>query len=62
MLVESVKVMLNGAYLQEGLDFLLAHKQGQSKVELRRAPAAGAQLVALRVPARERARASAFGI
>jgi hypothetical protein len=58
MLVESVKVMLNGAYLQEGLDFLLAHKQGQSKVELRRAPAAGAQLVALRVPARERARSA----
>ena len=33
MLVETVKVMLNDVYLQEGLDFLLAHKHGLSKVE-----------------------------
>jgi hypothetical protein len=57
MLVETVKVMLNGVYLQEGLDFLLAHKQGQSKIELRRAPAPGSSLVVLRGPAREPARA-----
>src|SRR5437660_2564350 len=55
MLVETVKVMLNDVYLQEGLDFLLAHKHGQSKVELRRAPRPGDRLVVLRVPARERA-------
>jgi hypothetical protein len=53
MLVETVKVMLNDVYLQEDLDFLLAHKEGQSKVELRRAPNAGDRLVVLRVPARE---------
>jgi hypothetical protein len=57
MLVESVKVMLNDIYLQERLDFLLAHKQGESRVELSRAPAAGTRLIALRVPARESARA-----
>jgi hypothetical protein len=58
MLVESVKVMLNGVYLQEGLglDFLLVHKQGQSKVELRQAPPPGTHVVALRVPARASAR------
>src|SRR3981081_319751 len=56
MLVETVKVMLNDVYLTEGLDFLLAHKHGESKIELRRAPAAGSSLVVLRVPARERAR------
>jgi len=55
MLVETVKVILNDVYLQEGLDFLLAHKQGQSKVELRRAPRAGDKLVVLRVPARKSA-------
>jgi hypothetical protein len=53
MLVDTVKVMLNDVYLEEGLDFLLRHKDGQSKVELRRAPAAGSSLVVLRVPARE---------
>jgi hypothetical protein len=53
MLVETVKVMLNGTYLQQDLDFLLAHKDGQSKVELRRPPRAGDSLVVLRVPARE---------
>jgi hypothetical protein len=43
--------MLNGVYLQEDLDFLLvAHKHGDSKVELRRAPQSGDQLVVLRVP------------
>jgi hypothetical protein len=51
MLVETVKVMLNDVYLQDGLDFLLAHKHGQSKVELRRAPRPGDRLVVLRVPA-----------
>src|SRR5438270_12935848 len=55
VLVDTVKVMLNDVYLQEGLDFLLAHKQGQSKVELRRAPRPGDTLVVLRVPAREHA-------
>jgi hypothetical protein len=53
MLVETVKVMLNGVYLQADLDFLLAHKNGQSKVELRRPPQAGDSLVVLRVPSRE---------
>jgi hypothetical protein len=53
MLVETVKVMLNGLYLQQDLDFLLAHKNGQSKVELRRPPKAGDNLVVLRVPSRE---------
>src|SRR3981081_4514955 len=57
MLVETVKVMLNDVYLQEGLDFLLAHKHGQSKVELRRAPPAGDKLIVLRVPAHEPASA-----
>jgi hypothetical protein len=55
MLVETVKVMLNNVYLAEGLDFLLAHKNGQSKVELRRPPRPGDTLVVLRVPARESA-------
>jgi hypothetical protein len=58
MLVETVKVMLNDVYLEEELDFLLAHKHGQSKVELRRAPAPGDRLVVLRVPARASAAAS----
>jgi hypothetical protein len=53
MPVETVKVMLNGVYLQEGLDFLLAHKHGESKVELRRPAQAGDNLVVLRVPAHE---------
>jgi hypothetical protein len=53
MLVETVKVMLNGVYLQQDLDFLLAHKHGESKVELRRAPQPGDSLVVLRVPARQ---------
>jgi hypothetical protein len=53
MLVETVKVMLNGVYLQQDLDFLLAHKNGQSKVELRRPAQAGDSLVVLRVPSRE---------
>ncbi|HEV7663794.1 MAG TPA: hypothetical protein VGQ62_09690 [Chloroflexota bacterium] len=53
MLVETVKVMLNGVYLEQDLDFLLAHKNGQSKVELRRPPKAGDSLVVLRVPARQ---------
>ena len=57
MLVDTVKVMLNDVYLQEGLDFLLAHKHGESKVELRRAPAPGDRLVVLRVPARASAAA-----
>jgi hypothetical protein len=57
MLVETVKVMLNDVYLQEGLDFIVGHKQGQSKVELRRAPPAGSRLVVLRVPARQTPRA-----
>ena len=52
MLVESVNVMLNDVYLLEGLDFLLAHKHGQSKVETRQPPRAGDRLVVLRVPAR----------
>jgi hypothetical protein len=59
MLVETVRTMLNDVYLQEGLDFLLAHKQGQSKIELRRAPRAGDKLAVLRVPAREPASVSA---
>src|SRR5260370_21281512 len=49
MLVETAKVMLNGVDLQRDLDFLLAHKDGQSKVELRRAPPAGGSPVVLRV-------------
>jgi hypothetical protein len=53
MLVETVKVMLNGVYLQQDLDFLLAHKNGQSQVELRRPAQAGDTLVVLRVPSRE---------
>jgi hypothetical protein len=57
MLVETVKVMLNDAYLLEGQDFLLAHKNGQSKIELRRPPRAGDTLVVLRVPARATASA-----
>ena len=57
MLVETVKVMLNGVYLEEGLDYLLAHKHGESRVELRRAPAPGDTLVVLRVPARASAAA-----
>jgi hypothetical protein len=58
MLVETVKVMLNGVYLEEGLDYLLAHKHGESRVELRRAPAPGDTLVVLRVPARASAAVS----
>ncbi len=57
MLVETVQVMLNGVYLEEGLDYLLAHKHGESRVELRRAPAPGDTLVVLRVPARASAAA-----
>ena len=53
MLVETVKVMLNGVYLQQDLDFLLAHKNGQSQLELRRPAQAGDTLVVLRVPSRE---------
>jgi hypothetical protein len=53
MLVDTVKVMLNGVYLQERLDFLLAHKNGESKVELRQPAQPGDSLVVLRVPARE---------
>jgi hypothetical protein len=55
MLVETVKMVLNGVYPQGELDFLLAHKNGQSKVELRRAPPAVSSLVVLRVPAHESA-------
>jgi hypothetical protein len=51
MLVETAKVMLNGVYLQEDLDFLVRHKDGQSKIELRRPPAPGDRLIVLRVPA-----------
>jgi hypothetical protein len=53
MLVETVKVMLNGVHLQQDLDFLLAHKNGQSQVELQRPAQAGDTLVVLRVPSRE---------
>jgi hypothetical protein len=53
MLVDTVKVMLNGVYLQQDLDFLLAHKHGESKVELRRPPKPGDQLIVLRVPAHD---------
>jgi hypothetical protein len=59
MLVETVKVILNGVYLQQDLDFLLAHKNGESKVELRRAPQPGDRLIVLRVPARDSGRANA---
>ena len=55
MLVEAAKVMLNGVYLEEDLDFLVRHKHGESKIELRRAPAPGDKLVVLRAPARESA-------
>jgi hypothetical protein len=51
MLVDTVRVMLNYVYLQEDLDFLLRHKDGQSKIELRLPPRAGDRLVVLRVPA-----------
>jgi hypothetical protein len=49
-LVETVKVMLNGVYLEEDLDFLLRRKNGQSKIELRRPPSPGDTLLVLRVP------------
>jgi hypothetical protein len=52
MLVETARVMLNGVYLQEDLDFLVRHKDGQSKIELRRPPARRDQLLVLRIPAR----------
>jgi hypothetical protein len=53
MLVDTVKVMLNGVYLQQNLDFLLAHKDGQSKSGARTSTRAGDSVVVLRGPACE---------
>ena len=49
--VETANVMLNGAYLQLDDDYIVGRKQGQSIIELRRAPRAGDSVVVLRAPA-----------
>jgi len=51
---DAVKVMLNGVYLLLDMDYLLGRKNGQSLLELRRAPSRGASLLVMRVPADER--------
>ena len=49
--VDAVKVMLDGVYLEQDLDYLLGRKRGQSVIEFRRAPRAGASVMVMRVPA-----------
>jgi hypothetical protein len=51
---DAVKVMLNGVYLEQDLDYILGRKDGQSIIEFKRAARAGASLVVMRVPAADR--------
>lgn len=47
---DAAKVMLDGVYLEQDLDYILGRKGGQSLIEFRRAPRAGASVVVMRVP------------
>jgi hypothetical protein len=49
--VATIKVILNGVYLAEGMDFLLHRDHGRNVISLRKTPAPGDQLIVLRVPA-----------
>ena len=48
---QTVKVMLNDVYLQENTDYILGRREGESRIEFKRAPRAGDKVLVMRVPA-----------